>query len=166
VRRLFYLSRFGTAMDDSSDRTHATLAAQLLAPATFEAFAADCRTLLDEEIKRKGMTVRTAFRVVRKIKPDILDRVVRELMPEFLDALEPCHADFKAGSDTDFKAYLIAHDDRVAEAALRAADVRAQRIHSRSIHAAYNRVRGRAKSEILPAVPAFAQIMTRHLGHR
>lgn len=153
-------------MDDSSDRTHATLAAQLLAPATFEAFAADCRTLLDEEIKRKGMTVRTAFRVVRKIKPNILDRVVRELMPDFLDALEPCHADFKAGPGTDFEAYLIAHDDRVAEAVLQAADHRAQRIQSRTIHAAYERVRGRAKPEIRPAVPAFAATIVQHLEQR
>lgn len=148
---------------DSPDRTDDSLAAQLLAPGVFDGFANDCKALLEDEIKRKGMTFRTAVRVVRRIKPDILDRVVRELMPDFLDALEPCHADFQAGSSTDFKAYLIAHDDRVAEAVLQAADKRAARIQSRSIHAAYQRVRGRAKPEILPVVPAFAEILVRHL---
>lgn len=153
-------------MDDSPDRTDDTLAAHLLAPGAFEAFAHDCRVLLEAEIKRKGMTFRTAVRVVRRIKPDILDRVVRELMPDFLDALEPCHADFKAEPGTDFEAYLIAHDDRVAEAVLQAADHRAQRIQSRTIHAAYERVRGRAKPEILPAVPAFAAMIAQHLEQR
>lgn len=151
------------AMDASPDQhTHATLAAQLLAPDRFEAFAADCRTLIAEQVKHKGMTLRTTVGVVRRIKPDILERLVREIMPDFLAALEPLHADFQAGAGDDFCAHLSAHDDAVAEAAVQAGDRRADRIQNRAIRSAYDRVRGRAKTEIRPVVPALAVIIDRH----
>lgn len=148
-------------MDISNDED--TLAGQLLAPGMFEPFAEDCRALLAAEIGRKGLTVRTAYSVVRRLKPDILERVVREVMPDFLAALEPCHAEFQAADTDDFEAFLIARDERVAEAALQAADRRAARIQNRSIRSAFNRVRGKAKSEIRPAVPALARIIRIHL---
>ncbi len=108
------------------------------------------------------MTLRTALRVAQKIKPDILDRTVRELMPEFVTELEPCFSDYHASGAADLRAYLIAQENQVADAALSVADRRADRIYSRTIRSAYNRVRGRARREILAAVPDIAATIAKH----
>ena len=139
-----------------------TLADMLLAQPYFDGLVADGQRLVETEIDRKGMTVRTAVRMVKKIKPEIVQRTVRELMPQFLAELEPCHAEFKATDGSDFGAYLAARDERVAEAVLQVADRRAERIGSRPIRSAYARMRARAITEVRSAVPALARIIEKH----
>ncbi len=145
-----------TEHTEAADGGDGPLAAQLLTPATFPHFVADCKALVAAEIKKKGMTLRTVFNVVRKVKPDIIERTVRELMPQFVREIEPCYADYRAGDAGDFRAYLVAHDTRVADAMLKVADRRAEVIHNQTIHAAYMRVRGRAQREIIQAMPGIA----------
>lgn len=147
---------------DHAKANRGPLAAKLLAPETFPALVDDCRALVSAEMRKKGMTLRTAFGVVQRLKPDIVERTVREQMPDFVTALEPCYADYRQGETRDFHAYLLAHQDTVADAVLAVADRRADRIHSRTIHSAYNKVRGRARREVLDAVPALAAILARH----
>ena len=138
------------------------LAAQLLSPETFPRFVDDCIALIGDEIRKKGMTLRTAFKVTQKVKPDITERTVRELSPDFVHALEPCYAKYRAEGGEDLRAHLIAHEDEVADAMLIAADRRAERIHNRTIHSAYGRVRGRARREISEAMPQIASVIARH----
>lgn len=138
------------------------LAAQLLSPETFPGFVDDCTALIGDEIRKKGMTLRTAFKVTQKLKPDISERAVRELSPDFVHALEPCYAKYRAGEETDLRAHLIAHEDEVADAMLLAADRRAERIQNRTIHSTYERLRGRARREISEAMPQIASVIARH----
>ena len=149
-------------MNDVTFEDDATLADLLLAPPYFDALVTDCDALVESEVHRKGMTVRTAVSMVKKIKPSIVDRTVRELMPDFLAELEPCHAEFKAAEGASFADYLAARDERVAEAVLQVADRRAESIGSRPIRSAYARVRGRALTEIRAVVPQLARIIDRH----
>lgn len=147
-----------------SDAARGPLAEQLLSPATFPAFLEDAKTVIAEEIRGRGMTLRTAFKVTRKLKPDIVERMVRELSPDFVAALEPCYADYRASTTTDLYDYLLAHEAEVRDAMLAAADARARRIHSRAIHSAYGRIRGRAEREIAQAMPRIAAVIARHAG--
>lgn len=139
------------------------LAAQLLEPVRFEAFVNDCTRLVATEIRSRGMTLRAAFSVVQRIKPDILERTVREQMPAFVGELEPCYSEYRTSASRDFGAWLVAHETRVVNAVLRVTDRRAERIASRPIHSAYQRVRGRAAREISDAVPALAVVIDRHV---
>lgn len=143
-------------------QTPATLAARLLAPDVFAPFAADCRTLIVDQIKRRGMTLRTAVRVVHKIKPNIVDRIVDEQMPDLLHELEPFYAAYNESETPDFATYLIAREGQVADAILDVADRRAERLHSATIRSAYQRIRGRGRREVLAAVPELATVIARH----
>ncbi len=138
------------------------LASRLLSRDTFPHLVSDCNALAASKIRKKGVTLRTAFHVAQKIKPDILDRMVRELMPAFVTELEPCFSDYRASGAGDLRTYLIAHENQVADAVLSVADRRADRIYSRTIRSAYNRVRGRARREILAAVPDIAATIAKH----
>ena len=151
-------------MNDAVCDNDKTLAGLLGASPYFDALVADCDRLVANELQGRGMTVRTAVSMVKKLKPSIVERTVRELMPDFLVALEPCHADFKASAkpDADFGDYLAARDTRVVDAVLEVADHRAERVGSRPIRSAYARVRGRAAGEIRSVVPELARIIARH----
>ncbi len=138
------------------------LASQLLADDTFGPLTADCCALVETEIKKRGMTIRTAYGVALKLKPDLVTRTVRELMPGFVAELEPCYADFQSGSSTALRAHFMAHADTVADAMLTVADRRAARIHSRTISSGYKRVRGKARREIIDAMPQIATVLARH----
>jgi len=146
----------------ASPATDDRLATRLLAPGTFPHLVDDCTALVAAEMKNKGMAMRTAFKLVQKTKPDILERTVRELMPEFIRAIEPCYTDYRARDLDDFRAYLVAHDTEVADSVLTVTDRRAERIANRAIRSAYDRVRGRARREIVEAMPELATIIAKH----
>ncbi|MES1930795.1 hypothetical protein SADO_16168 [Salinisphaera dokdonensis CL-ES53] len=137
----------------------------MLASSVFEPFVGDCTKLVRSEVKRRGITLRTAFGVVEKIKPNILERTVREQMPDLLHELEPLYSEHRANNAdaTGFGAHLNAHDVQVADAILHVADQRAESVQNGTIRSAYGRVRGRAKREIVSAVPPLASIIERHL---
>ncbi|GAB3676264.1 DUF6918 family protein [Salinisphaera aquimarina] len=138
------------------------LAQRLLAPETFPALTADACALVEKEIKKRGMTMRTAYGVALKVKPDLVTRTVTELMPGFVAELEPCYAVFQNSGSIDLRAHFIANAETVADAMLSVADRRAQRIHSRAISSGYKRVRGRARREIIDTMPQIADVLARH----
>ncbi|MES1924888.1 hypothetical protein [Salinisphaera sp. T31B1] len=137
------------------------LGAQLLAPDTFPRLVSDACALVEREIGKRGMTMRTAYSVALRLKPDLVTRTVRELMPGFVAELEPLYADCQT-RDENFHDYLIAHGHTVADAMLNMADERAERIHSRAISSGYKRVRGRARREIVDAMPQIATVISSH----
>lgn len=139
-----------------------TLADQLLNAQTFPRFAGDAEAFVQAEIAKHGMALRAAFKVVKKLKPNIIERVVREIAPDFVHALEPCYAEYRQSAQNDLRAHLLANETAVADAALSAADRRAERIESRTIRSAYDRVRGRAQREVVDSVPEIATIIARH----
>ena len=153
------------AVSDENPPHHADrgpLAQRLLAPDTFPALTEDCRALVETEIKKRGMTLRTAYNVALKVKPDLVTRAIQELMSGFAAELEPCYAEFQASEATDLRAHFIRHEDAVADAMLSVADRRADRIVSRAISSGYKRVRGKARREIIASMPEIATVLARH----
>ena len=149
--------------DQADDIQAGTLAEHLLSARQFDPFVDDCTTLVAAQVKRRGISMRTALSVVQKVKPNILERTVREQMPDFIRELEPLYAAYGQADPAGFAAYLGERDAQVADAVLHVADRRAERIHSRTIRSAYQRVRGRAQREVVSVVPELAAIIQRHL---
>ena len=58
--------------------------------------------------------------MVRKAKPNLVDRAMRTLLPEFVGALEPFYASAQADPDTHFRDHLMANQTEVADALLAA----------------------------------------------
>ena len=138
------------------------LAAQLLSADTFSHLIADSKALVALELKKKGMALRTAFNVIQKAKPDLVDKGLRALMPEFVHALEPFYTGYRAQNQGSFRDYLIVRDREVASALLTVSDRRVKGVESRAVKSGYERLRGRAEREVTSAMPGIAEVMDKH----
>lgn len=142
----------------------ASLSQRLLAPGTFEPLVADCRELVEARAHASGPVVRTVFNLVQRSKPGLVDSALRLLLPEFARELDPFHAEAGHAGGDAFAEHVLAHRDRVAGALLAVTDRRVERLRSKTLRGAYARLRGRARAEVVAALPAVAAIVARHTG--
>lgn len=140
------------------------LAQKLLAPDTFPRLLEDSKQLVNNEIDKKNLALRTAFNMVRKAKPDLIDKAMRALLPEFVHALEPFHEEAEARPDTDFREHLLNNQDRVADALLTVSDRRVNDVDNKVVKSGYQRLRGRAHKEVVAAMPGIASVMSKYAG--
>lgn len=145
-----------------SDTQQGPLARQLLDPAVFPQLLEDSKALVADEIQKKNMALRTGFNMVKKAKPNLIDRGMRELLPEFVDALEPFYASAEADPNTQFRDHLLARKTEVADALLAVSDRRVADVDNRVVKSGYQRLRGRAQREVIAAMPGIAAVMSKH----
>ena len=131
------------------------------------AVIADSLRVLDAEVADKGglsgMAVKTAYKVVKGISPDFLERVVDALFDDFMDALDPIYQE-AAASGTSPRAKLTQNTDRVADALLGITDRRAQSAKNPVVKKTYEKLRGSAKKHVEAAVPRLGELLERHTG--
>ena len=62
-------------------------------PARRKEVIADCDTLIQEEVNSKrglgGIAVKAAFKMIRKVKPDIVPNAMDDLLDEFSEKIDP-----------------------------------------------------------------------------
>lgn len=120
--------------------------------------------VVEAEIARKGMAVRTALGLAQRARPGLVDAGVRALLPDFARALDPFHARYLEDGEGTFRDYLVAREGDASAALLAVTDAQAARVHNRAVRAAYDRLRGRGEREVKAALPAIATVISRHLG--
>lgn len=144
-----------------------TLAERLLAPQRRQAVVEQAVQLIEAHVNSRGglrgISLKTGLTMLKSAKPGILPRAVQRLLPEFLDALEPFHAQFRGSAERDFRSYLQARREDVAQALLEVADVRVRQAGG-GVQKSYARLRGIAESEVGAVVPALASLIGTHLG--
>ena len=145
-----------------SSKEHGPLAQKLLDPATFPQVLEDSKALVGAEIEKKNIALRTAFNMVRRAKPDLIDRAMRALLPGFIEALEPFYAEARAEPDVHFRDHLIARDDEAASALLTVSDRRVKDVETKVIQSGYQKLRGRAHKEVVAAMPGIASVMSKY----
>lgn len=150
-------------MADSSSVVDDPLSRQLLSAATFEPLVADCQTLVEAEIARRSMAVRTAFGLAQRAKPGLVTRALRNLLPDFARELDSFYAAWRARGEGAFRDHVLAHEREVAEALLSVTDERIAHVQSRAVRTGYQRLRSRAEREVIAALPAVADTVTVHL---
>lgn len=127
----------------------------------------DCVRLIENEVRSKkgvsGMAVKTAFSVVKAIRPGIITQSVDGLLDELVSQIQPLFENYQSeGSSTTLEAYLGARADDVAEGLLAVTDRRAQRARNRTLVKAYQKLRPKGKRHVVVAVPALGALLDRH----
>ncbi|HXP55730.1 MAG TPA: hypothetical protein VN847_12295 [Streptosporangiaceae bacterium] len=146
----------------------ATLQEILLTPDTKPAVVADCRALVDQQVKDKSGISATAlklgYKTVTSFAPGYLNDTIDSMLPEFIAQLEPFWADFTASGSAQFGDYLSKRGPEVAEALLTVTDNMAGRSERPTIVKAYKAVRGGAAKHIEAALPAVGDLVQKYAG--
>src|SRR5688500_473926 len=125
-----------------------TLSEILLKPEKRPAVVDDSCRVIDEEVAGKGgfsgIAIKTAYAVVKKVKPGFVRDAVDHMLDDFVKRLEPFHAQAQAQS-TPTGSYLSGRPGEVADALLAITDERAARAKNEAVKKAYQGLRPSAK---------------------
>lgn len=126
----------------------------------------DSLQVLDDEVGDKGgiggIAIKAAYKVVKGISPDFLQKVVDGLLNDFLHALDPLYQS-AIGAGKAAQTALTGNPSAVADALLSITDTRAQRVKNPVVGKAYGKLRGSAKKHVEAAVPRLATLLGKHL---
>jgi hypothetical protein len=128
----------------------------------------DCVALIEEEVKSKkgisGGLVKAAFKIIKALKPGILEETVDSLLDEFVEALQPFYARFQEQQSIHLlEAYLPPLASEVAENLLGITDRRAERSKNKTMVKAYNGLRPKGKIHVEQAVPGIGRVLDKHI---
>ncbi len=146
----------------------ATLVEKITAPAVHAQVIEGCLQLIESEVASKsglsGVAVKTGYKVVKTLKPGMIQEAVTKLLPEFAAALQPMYeqsgaSDAGEGSGKVFSDYLVGHQDQAADALLSVTDRKAGNAKNKTLQKTYERLRGGAKSHVSAAVPGLARTL-------
>jgi hypothetical protein len=144
----------------------ATLQDLLGAPAKRGAVIDDALRVLDAEVDSKGglsgIAIKTAYKIVKGISPDFLQKTVDHLLNDFLNALDPLYQE-AVQKGTDPKQLLLQNPGRVADALLAITDGRARNANNPAVKKTYEKLRDGAKKHVEAAVPRLADMFGRHV---
>jgi len=123
--------------------------------------------LVDSEVSsRKGLTgaaIKTGYKVVKKLKggrliPDVVDG----LLEEFVGAIEPLHAEYRAGDRHDgFDRFLTSNPSRAVNGLLAVTDSRAESTPNGVIRKTYQKLRPMAEKQVETSLPGVGRVVDR-----
>lgn len=138
------------------------------APAKRGAVVEDALHVLDAEVDSKGglsgIAIKTAYKLVKGVSPDFLQRVVDHLLDDFLNALDPIYQE-AVQRGIDARQHLVSNPGRVADLLLAITDARAARSQNQLIKKTYEKLRDGAKRHVEAAVPRLGDLFARHVGN-
>lgn len=143
-----------------------TLTEVLLAEGRRQLLIADCVRLLEEEIDSKkgisGLTIKTVFKLVQKIKSNVFFEIVDHLLPSFSQALDPFYQTFQKEKQQAFESFLLSQPDAVVKALLSVTDAKAQNAENKILKAGYENLRGVAEHQVMVAIPKIAMLLSKY----
>lgn len=126
----------------------------------------DALLVLDQEVADKsgltGIAIKTAYGMVKGVKPGFIREVVDHLLDEFVEAIEPLVTEAKEQGQSPVT-YLETRRGQLADSLLAITDRKAQNAKNRAIKAAYDRLRPTAKKHVEAATPRVARLLQKHL---
>ncbi len=144
-----------------------TLEQTLLSPAKRPQLLGDCERLIDEEVASKsgltGVAVKTAFAMVKAVKPGIIRESVDGLIDEFVATMEPFFT-AQQSSGQGVEAYFTARAPAVADALLGVTDKRAARAKNATLKKGYDTLRPKGKQHVEAAIPRLSRLIARYVG--
>ncbi|MGH3647572.1 MAG: DUF6918 family protein [Micromonosporaceae bacterium] len=143
-----------------------TLQDILLAPEKRPAVVEDCQQLIDTEVAAKdgasGLLVKTSYKIVKAVRPDMVKHASNSLLTDFVPKLEPFYAEFQAQGSGSLPEYFAARADAISEALLGVTDDRAANTGRPTLKKAYQKLRPHAKEHVTAAVPALSKLIEKH----
>jgi hypothetical protein len=126
----------------------------------------DCVRLIDDEVQNKsgltGIAVKTAYKVVKGLKPGFISDAVDGLIDDFSARLQPIATEAQE-KDTSVSAYFVEHRSRVADALLGITDKRAERSTHKVVKGSYSKLRPTAKKHVEEAVPGVGKLVEKYV---
>ena len=138
-------------------------------PNVSHAVLTDGMRVLDEEIARRsgigGMAIKGAYKVIKNIQGGrTLEKAVKVLMPEFIDKLDPYFARFQEeGTGKTWEEYLRPHYDSLADQLLAVTDQKIQATDNRAVRGTYDKLRPKARKEVIASLPALARMIEKYI---
>lgn len=125
---------------------------------------ADCVMLIDNQIQSKkgisGITVKTAYGLVRKLKPKMINRAVNSLLDDFARQLQTYYHHYQEeGSNGSLEQFFSARTGDVAESLLQITDQRANLSSNKTAVKVYHKLRPRGKEHVEIAVPEIGKLL-------
>ncbi|MEC9407106.1 MAG: hypothetical protein ABF271_13905 [Abyssibacter sp.] len=120
----------------------------------------------DQIAQRKGLSgagIRTALKMAKANRPDILPVVINRLLPDFCNALEPYFQQFQASDETDFQRFVTRQEDEIQEAMLSVTDARAEHSQNKTFKKMYRQLRGTAGQEVRAILPKLSALVQARL---
>lgn len=125
----------------------------------------DCLEVLDAEVGDKGglsgVAIKSAYKLVKGIRPGFIREVVNHLLDDFLAALDPIYQE-SVEKDAKPSAHLVANKSRMADSLLAVTDKRAERAKMALIKKTYSKLRPSAQKHVEAAAPRLGQLLDRH----
>jgi hypothetical protein len=138
-------------------------------PKVFESVVADGLRVLDEEMAKRsglgGLAIKGAYKVVKNVQGGkTLEKAVEILIPEFIDKLDPYYGRFKEeGKGKTWTEYLQPHHGTIADELLSVTDQKVQGSDNRAVRGTYEKLRPKARKEVISSLPALSRMMERYL---
>ncbi len=145
-----------------------SLSTLILKPDNRPTLLSDCTALIESEVKSKsglaGIGIKTAYKLVKAIKPGIIRASVDKLMDEFVGQADPFYASYIEDKATDFDSYLLGQRSELASALLGVTDRRIGGAKNTTIKKAYKKLRPAAQNHVEAAVPGLAKVLSKHVS--
>ena len=127
----------------------------------------DTATLIDQEVANKsglsGMAIKGGYKVVKKLKPNMIEEAIDGLLDDFSKALDPLYQDFIADDGaSSFETYLAGHDKQAANDLLGITDRKAENTDHKVLKKTYGKLRGQAEKHVRQALPGVGRLIDRH----
>jgi hypothetical protein len=149
-----------------SDTTK-TLSEQISVEPTRGKVVADCVKLVDAEVKAKsglsGVAIKGAYGTVKKLKPKFVPEVIDALFDDWMERLEPHYQTWVGAPSGSLTEFLTARSEDVAEALLSVTDERAEVSKHKTAKKLYKKMRPKAKTNVIGAVPKLGALVESHL---
>jgi len=138
-------------------------------PKLSKSIVADGLQVLDEEMAKRsglgGLAIKGAYKVIKSIQGGkTLERAVAILLPEFVDKLDPYYERFQEeGKGKTWTEYLQPHYGAIADELLSVTDHKIQGTDNRAVRGAYDKLRPKARKEVIDSLPSLSRMMERYL---
>lgn len=124
----------------------------------------DCCNMIDSQLASKsgitGIALKTAFGVLKGIKPGYIPDVVESLLPTCFNALDPIWSEgVQQGEPVQ---YLINNSSRSADTLLGVTDERVKHTKREIVRRTYDKFRSSAKKHVEEAIPDLATIIGKY----
>jgi len=125
----------------------------------------DACAAIDEEVRSKGglggMAIKTAYKMLTSLAPDMVTRTMDRLLDDFLDAVQPYYDEAKQKGQ-GVAAHIKAQSAQLTESLLSITDARAERAENGTMKKGYERLRPSAAKHVAAGVPRLADVIERN----
>ncbi len=116
---------------------------------------------LDDRSGVTAMAMRAGYKALRKVRPNMVESNLEKLLPKWAPVLDP-HVD--AGrSSGDLTGHFQTNATTIAEGLLGATDARASEANNGLAVKAYQKLRPKAKDQVVAGMPRLARLVDKHV---